>query len=52
MPTIIPSNLSKEQEEIYLIQMQIEALTRSMAAGVPEDDRERFAYFFFFIFLI
>lgn len=42
MPTIIPSNLTKEQEQHYLLQIQIEELTRSMAAGLPNDGRERF----------
>uniref|UniRef100_A0A1Y1N0R8 Splicing factor 1 helix-hairpin domain-containing protein n=1 Tax=Photinus pyralis TaxID=7054 RepID=A0A1Y1N0R8_PHOPY len=33
MPTILPCNLSKEQEEAYLLQLQIEEVSRKLRSG-------------------
>ncbi|KAI7697915.1 Splicing factor 1 [Sarcoptes scabiei] len=44
LPTIIPSNLSKQQEEIYILQLQIESLTRRLLTGdlgIPDNPEER-----------
>ncbi|KAH9418462.1 Splicing factor 1 [Dermatophagoides pteronyssinus] len=44
LPTIIPSTLNKQQEEIYILQLQIETLTRRLLTGdlgIPENPDER-----------
>lgn len=33
MPTVLPTNLSKEQEEAYLLQLQIEEISRKLRTG-------------------
>lgn len=33
MPTVLPTNLSKEQEEAYLVQLQIEEVSRKLRTG-------------------
>lgn len=44
MPTILPPNLSKEQEKIYLLQLQIEEISRRLRIGdygIPPNPEER-----------
>ncbi|CAG0901674.1 unnamed protein product [Darwinula stevensoni] len=44
MPTVLPSNLSKEQEEAYLLQLQIEEITlrlRTGDLGIPPNPEDR-----------
>jgi len=44
MPTVIPSNLSKNQEKAYLLQLQIEELSRRLRTGelgIPPNPEER-----------
>ena len=44
MPTILPCNLSKEQEEAYLLQLQIEEVSRKLRSGdlgIPPNPEER-----------
>ncbi|KAF2904795.1 hypothetical protein ILUMI_01360 [Ignelater luminosus] len=44
MPTILPCNLSKEQEEAYLLQLQIEEVSRKLRSGdlgIPANPEER-----------
>ncbi|XP_063243335.1 splicing factor 1-like [Bacillus rossius redtenbacheri] len=33
MPTVLPTNLSKEQEQAYLVQLQIEEISRKLRTG-------------------
>ncbi|KDR15002.1 splicing factor 1-like [Zootermopsis nevadensis] len=44
MPTVLPTNLSKEQEEAYLVQLQIEEISRKLRTGelgIPLNPEER-----------
>lgn len=44
MPTVLPSNLSKTQEKAYLLQLQIEELSRRLRTGelgIPPNPEER-----------
>uniref|UniRef100_A0A6P7F019 Branchpoint-bridging protein n=1 Tax=Diabrotica virgifera virgifera TaxID=50390 RepID=A0A6P7F019_DIAVI len=44
MPTILPQNLNKEQEEAYLLQLQIEEVSRKLRSGdlgIPPNPEER-----------
>ncbi|XP_018328118.1 splicing factor 1 [Agrilus planipennis] len=44
LPTILPSNLSKEQEQAYLLQLQIEEVSRKLRSGdlgIPANPEER-----------
>lgn len=44
MPTVLPSNLSKTQEESYLVQLQIEEISRKLRSGdlgIPANPEER-----------
>ncbi|XP_054266376.1 splicing factor 1 isoform X2 [Macrosteles quadrilineatus] len=44
MPTVLPTNLSKEQEEAYLLQLQIEEVSRKLRTGdlgIPANPEER-----------
>ncbi|XP_065581777.1 splicing factor 1-like [Artemia franciscana] len=44
MPTMLPSNLTKDQEEAYLAQLQIEELSRKLRTGdlgIPVNPEER-----------
>ncbi|XP_066992891.1 splicing factor 1 [Anabrus simplex] len=44
MPTVLPTNLSKEQEEAYLVQLQIEEISRKLRTGelgIPVNPEER-----------
>ncbi|UYV68621.1 SF1 [Cordylochernes scorpioides] len=44
LPTYIPSNLTPEQEKIYLLQVQIEAISRRLRTGdlgIPENPKDR-----------
>ncbi|KAI5753791.1 hypothetical protein M8J77_003407 [Diaphorina citri] len=44
MPTVIPTNLSKDQEQAYLYQLQIEEISRKLRSGdlgIPSNPEER-----------
>ncbi|XP_017783383.1 PREDICTED: splicing factor 1 isoform X2 [Nicrophorus vespilloides] len=44
MPTILPSNLNKDQEAAYLLQLQIEEVSRKLRSGdlgIPANPEER-----------
>ncbi|RZF36926.1 hypothetical protein LSTR_LSTR004614 [Laodelphax striatellus] len=44
MPTVLPTNLSKEQEEAYLLQLQIEEVSRKLRTGelgIPPNPEDR-----------
>ncbi|KAF6212949.1 hypothetical protein GE061_010662 [Apolygus lucorum] len=44
MPTVLPTNLSKEQEQAYLLQLQIEEVSRKLRTGdlgIPANPEER-----------
>ncbi|CAG9857649.1 unnamed protein product [Phyllotreta striolata] len=44
MPTILPPNLNKDQEEAYLLQLQIEEVSRKLRSGdlgIPMNPEER-----------
>jgi len=44
MPTVLPANLTKDQEEAYLIQFKIEEITRKLRTGdlgIPLNPEER-----------
>uniref|UniRef100_T1JNQ7 Branchpoint-bridging protein n=1 Tax=Strigamia maritima TaxID=126957 RepID=T1JNQ7_STRMM len=45
MPTVLPGNLSKDQEKAYLLQLQIEEISRRLRTGdlgIPPNPEERF----------
>lgn len=45
MPTVLPHNLTKEQEEAYILQLQIEEIGRKLRTGelgIPSNPEERF----------
>ncbi|XP_073993559.1 splicing factor 1 [Rhodnius prolixus] len=44
MPTVLPTNLTKEQEQAYLLQLQIEEVSRKLRTGdlgIPMNPEER-----------
>ncbi|XP_074598503.1 splicing factor 1 [Brevipalpus obovatus] len=44
MPTVLPTNLTPEQEKIYLVQLQIEEISRRLRTGdlgIPDNPEER-----------
>ncbi|XKL67001.1 hypothetical protein PGB90_010421 [Kerria lacca] len=44
LPTVLPTNLSKEQEEAYVLQLQIEEVSRKLRTGdlgIPANPEER-----------
>ncbi|XP_066908642.1 splicing factor 1 isoform X2 [Halyomorpha halys] len=44
MPTVLPTNLSKEQEQAYILQLQIEEVSRKLRTGdlgIPVNPEER-----------
>jgi splicing factor 1 len=44
MPTILPPNLDKTQEQAYLLQLQIEEVSRKLRSGdlgIPANPEER-----------
>ncbi|XP_014246784.1 splicing factor 1 [Cimex lectularius] len=44
MPTVLPTNLSKEQEQAYILQLQIEEVSRKLRTGdlgIPLNPEER-----------
>ncbi|XP_049784088.1 splicing factor 1-like [Schistocerca cancellata] len=44
MPTVLPTNLSKQQEQAYLVQLQIEEISRKLRTGdlgIPVNPEER-----------
>ncbi|KAG7174605.1 Splicing factor 1-like 1 [Homarus americanus] len=46
MPTVLPSNMSKDQEEAYLLQLQIEELSRRLRSndlGISPNPEDRLA---------
>ncbi|MPC13115.1 Splicing factor 1 [Portunus trituberculatus] len=47
MPTVLPSNMSKDQEEAYLLQLQIEELSRRLRSndlGISPNPEDRLAF--------